>query len=131
MNKDTRFFTHKYSNNLFFPFLVGAAFAFGWTPCIGPILGSILTLAVLEENFNKTLLLLLFYSLGLAVPFIISGILLNKFLLFSKSFRKHALIVTKVGGVILLITGIAILTNQLQFLGFIMLEYFPSFGNIG
>ena len=131
MNKDTRFFTHKYSNNLFFPFLVGAAFAFGWTPCIGPILGSILTLAVLEENFNKTLLLLLFYSLGLAVPFIISGILLNKFLLFSKSFRKHALIVTKVGGVILLITGIAILTNQLQFLGFIILEYFPSLKNIG
>ena len=131
MNKDTRFFTHKYSDNLGFPFLVGAAFAFGWTPCIGPILGSILTLAALEENFNKSIILLLFYSLGLAIPFIISGILLNKFLLFSKSFRKHALIVTKVGGGILLITGIAILTNQLQFLGFFMLEYFPSLGNIG
>ena len=131
MNKDTRFFTQKYSNNLGFPFLVGAAFAFGWTPCIGPILGSILTLAALEESFNKSILLLSFYSLGLAIPFIISGILLNKFLLFSKSFRKHALIVTKVGGGILLITGIAILTNQLQFLGFFMLEYFPSLGNIG
>ena len=131
MNKDTRFFTHKYSNNLGFPFLVGAAFAFGWTPCIGPILGSILTLAVLEESFNKSILLLSFYSLGLAIPFIVSGILLNKFFLFSKSFRKHALIVTKVGGGILLITGIAILTNQLQFLGFFMLEYFPSLGNIG
>ena len=77
------------------------------------------------------LLLLLFYSLGLAIPFIISGILLKKFFLFSESFRKHALIVTKIGGAILLITGIAILTNQLQFLGFIMLEYFPSLGNIG
>jgi len=131
MNKDTRFFTHKYSDNLGFPFLVGAAFAFGWTPCIGPILGSILTLAALEENFNKSIILLLFYSLGLAIPFIISGILLNKFLLFSKNFQKHTIVATKVGGTILLITGIAILTNQLQFLGFIMLEYFPSFGNIG
>ena len=131
MNKDARFFTDKYSNNLAFPFLVGAAFAFGWTPCIGPILGSILTLAALEENFNKSILLLLFYSLGLAIPFIISGILLNKFLLFSKSFRKNALIITKVGGIILLITGAAILTNQLQVLGFYMLEYFPSLGKIG
>ena len=116
---------------IFAPILIGMAFAFGWTPCIGPILGSILTLAVLEESFNKSILLLSFYSLGLAIPFIVSGILLNKFLLFSKSFRKHALIVTKVGGGILLITGIAILTNQLQFLGFFMLEYFPSLGNIG
>jgi len=131
MNKDTRFFTRKYSNNLGFPFLVGAAFAFGWTPCIGPILGSILTLAALEENFNQSILLLIFYSLGLAIPFIISGILLNKFFLFSKSFRKHASIIRKVAGVILLITGIAILTNQLQFLGFIMLEYFPSLSKIG
>ena len=131
MNKDIRFFTDKYSNNLTFPFLVGAAFAFGWTPCIGPILGSILTLAALEENFNKSILLLLFYSLGLAIPFIISGVLLNKFLLFSKSFRKNALIITKVGGIILLITGVAILTNQLQVLGFYMLEYFPSLGKIG
>ena len=131
MNKDIRFFTDKYSNNLAFPFLVGAAFAFGWTPCIGPILGSILTLAALEENFNKSILLLLFYSLGLAIPFIISGILLNKFLLFSKSFRKNALIITKVGGIILLITGAAILTNQLQVLGFYILEYFPLLGKIG
>ena len=67
----------------------------------------------------------------MAIPFIISGILLNKFLLFSKSFRKNALVITKVGGIILLLTGIAILTNQLQILGFFMLDYFPSLGNIG
>ena len=50
MNKDIRFFTNKYSNSLTFPFIVGAAFGFGWTPCIGPVLGSIITLAALEEN---------------------------------------------------------------------------------
>ena len=125
MNKDVRFFTGKYSNNLTFPLLVGAAFGFGWTPCIGPILGSILTLAAIEDNFNKSLLLLTFYSLGLAIPFIISGFLIDKFLLFSKNFKKHILIFTKIGGVILLLTGLAILTGQLQVLGFFILEYFP------
>ena len=131
MNKDIRIFTDQYSSNLAFPLLVGAAFGFGWTPCIGPILGSILALAAIEENINKSILLLSFYSLGLAIPFIISGVLINKFLLFSKSFRKYMSIITKVGGTILLLTGIAILTNQLQVFGFFILEYFPLIGNIG
>ena len=131
MNKDIRIFTNQYSHNLAFPLLVGAAFGFGWTPCIGPILGSILTLAAIEENFSKSILLLSFYSLGLAIPFIISGILIDKFLFFSKNFRKYTSAITKVGGVILLLTGIAVLTGQLQVLGFIILEYFPSLGNIG
>ena len=131
MNKDIRFFTDQYSNNLAFPFIVGSAFGFGWTPCIGPILGSIITLAALEESIGKGILLLSFYSLGLAIPFIISGILIDKFLLFSKIFKKYISIVTKTGGIVLLLTGIAILTGQLQVLGFFILEYFPSLGNIG
>ena len=131
MNKEMRFFTNQYSDNLTFPFLVGAAFGFGWTPCIGPILGSILTLAAIEGNLGKSILLLSFYSLGLAIPFIISGILIDKFLLFSKSFKKYISIIIKIGGTVLLLTGVAILTNQLQVLGFFILEFFPSLGNIG
>ena len=131
MNKDIRIFTNQYSNNLAFPLFVGMAFGFGWTPCIGPILGSILTLAALEGNIGKGILLLSFYSLGLAIPFIISGILIDKFLFFSKSFKKYMSIITKLGGTILLLTGVAILTGQLQVLGFFILEYFPSLGNIG
>jgi len=131
MNKDLRIFTNKYNDNIAFPLIVGAAFAFGWTPCIGPILGSIITLAALEESVGKGVLLLSFYSLGLAIPFIISGILIDKFLLFSKGFKKYLSKVTKIGGIILLLTGLAILTNQLQVLGFFLLEYFPSLGNIG
>ena len=131
MNRDIRFFTEKYSVNLTFPFVVGAAIGFGWTPCIGPILGSIIALAALEENVGKGILLLSFYSLGLAIPFIISGVLINKFLLFSNNFKKYMSIILKVGGAILLLTGIAILTNQLQVLGFFILEYFPLLGNIG
>ena len=131
INKDIRIFTKNYSNNMTFPLIVGAAFGFGWTPCIGPILGSILALAALEENIGKGTLLLSFYSLGLAIPFIISGVLIDKFLLFSKSFKKYLSIITKVGGAILLLTGIAILTGQLQILGFFILEYFPTLGKIG
>ena len=131
LNSDTRFFTKNYNDNLIFPIIVGAAFGFGWTPCIGPILGSILALAAIEENINKSILLLSFYSLGLAIPFIFSGILINKFLFFSKSFKKYISAITKIGGAILLLTGIAILTGQLQVLGFFILEYFPPLGNIG
>jgi len=131
MNKDVRIFTSQYNNSMAFPFVVGAAFGFGWTPCIGPILGSIITLAVLEENISRSILLLSFYSLGLAIPFIISGILIDKFLLFSKGFKKYTSTITKAGGIILFLTGIAILTNQLQILGFFILKYFPSLGNIG
>ena len=131
MNRDIRIFNYQKSENLTFPLIVGVAFAFGWTPCIGPILGSILTLAAIEENLGRAIILLSFYSLGLAIPFIVSGFLIHKFMLFSKSFRKHISAVAKAGGFILLLTGIAILTGQLQVLGFFVLKYFPALGNIG
>ena len=131
MNKDTRFFTHKYSNNLGFPFLVGAAFAFGWTPCIGPILGSILALASTKEVIARGVLLLSSYSLGLAIPFILSGYLFQKFLLVSKNLKKKINLIEKIGGILLLLTGILITTNQLQTLGFFLLNYLPFLQNIG
>ena len=119
------------SQNLFSPILIGMAFAFGWTPCIGPILGSILVLASTEESLGKGILLLLFYSIGLAVPFILSGYLIQKFLIFSKNFKKNINKVSKIGGLILLITGILIITNQLQSLGFYLLNIFPFLQNFG
>ena len=119
------------SKNLFSPILIGMAFAFGWTPCIGPILGSILVLASVEESLFQGILLLSFYSIGLAVPFILSGYLIQKFLLFSKNFKKNINKVSKIGGVILLITGILIITNQLQALGFYLLNIFPFLQNFG
>jgi len=117
--------------NFFSPALIGMAFAFGWTPCIGPILGSILALAATEESINKGILLLFFYSLGLAIPFILSGYLIQRFLIFSKNFKKNINLVSKIGGIILLITGILILTNQLQTLGYYILNIFPFLQNFG
>ena len=131
LNQEKRFQTKNYSNNLFFPVLVGAAFGFGWTPCIGPVLGSILTLAAVESSIGKGILLLSFYSLGLAIPFILSGYGISKFLAFFKNFRKNIKVVSVTGGVILLITGILILTNKLQALGYFILEAIPILGNLG
>ena len=124
-------FNAKESKNILFPYVIGLAFGFGWTPCIGPILGSILTLAAIEETLIKAVFLLLIYSIGLAIPFVISGLLIQKFVIFSKNFRKNINLVSKIGGIILLVTGILILTNQLQILGFYLLEFFPFFQNIG
>ncbi len=113
------------------PIIIGMAFGFGWTPCIGPILGSILILASTTENISKGIILLFFYSLGLAIPFILSGYLIQKFLLISKNLKRNMNIINKVGGVLLLVTGILILTNQLQSLGFYILEYLPFLGKFG
>ena len=121
-NIDTSFFS---------PILIGMAFAFGWTPCIGPILGSILVLASTEESLSKGILLLSSYSIGLAIPFILSGYLMQKFLIFSKNFKKNINKVSKIGGGILLITGVLIITNQLQALGFYLLNVFPFLQNFG
>ena len=121
----------KTSKNIFFPFVIGLAFGFGWTPCIGPILGSILALAAMEETLLKAVTLLSFYSLGLSIPFVLSGYLIQRFLAFSKNIRKNINIISKVGGIILLITGLLILTNQLQTLGFYILNTFPVLQQFG
>ena len=130
LNYEKRIQTNS-NTNFYSPILIGMAFAFGWTPCIGPILGSILVLAATEESLNKGILLLFSYSLGLAIPFILSGYLIQKFLIFSKNFKKNITLVSRVGGIILLITGVLILTNQLQALGYYLLNIFPFLQNFG
>ena len=130
LNLEKRFEAKK-SQNILFPYVIGLAFGFGWTPCIGPILGSILALASIEETLSRAILLLSFYSLGLALPFIASGYLIQRFLLFSKNFKKNINIISKIGGIILLVTGILILTNQLQAIGFYIIKIFPFMQNFG
>tara|TARA_Y100001958_G_scaffold78803_1_gene53225 strand:- start:2110 stop:2817 length:708 start_codon:yes stop_codon:yes gene_type:complete len=124
-------FDAKNSKNIFFPYVIGLAFGFGWTPCIGPILGSILALASIEETLSRAILLLISYSLGLAIPFVLSGYLIQRFLLLSKNFKKNISLISKSGGIILLVTGILILTNQLQAIGFYIIEIFPFMQKFG
>ena len=124
-------FDAKESRNILFPYIIGLAFGFGWTPCIGPILGSILALASIEETLTRAILLLIFYSLGLAIPFVLSGYLIQRFLLFSKNFKRNINLISKSGGTILLVTGVLILTNQLQAIGFYIIETFPFMQKFG
>ena len=130
LNYEKRIYAEKKSG-IFSSLLVGMAFGFGWTPCIGPILGSILALASTEQSLNRGILLLAFYSLGLAIPFILSGYLIQKFLVFSKNIKSKMNIIMKTGGALLLMTGILIITNQLQALGFYLLKYIPILQNLG
>ena len=130
LNYEKRINAEKNSGK-FSSILVGMAFGFGWTPCIGPILGSILALASIEQSLNRGILLLFFYSLGLAIPFILSGYLIQKFMTFSKNLKKNINIISKVGGSLLFITGLLIISNQLQAIGFYLLEYVPILQNFG
>ena len=120
------------NNNSFFgPILLGMAFGFGWTPCIGPILGSILVLATTEESLARGIILLCFYSLGLAIPFILSGLLIQKFIGVSNKLKSKMKLIVNISGYLLLVTGVLILTNQLQALGFYLIEYFPILQKLG
>ena len=131
LNKNFGNFNIRYSNNLLFPFIVGIGFGFGWTPCIGPILGSILAFASMENSIYKGISLLSFYSLGLTVPFVLSSLLIKKFLIFSKSAKKYLDKIKKISGFILILTGILIITGKLQILGFYLIEYFPILQKLG
>ena len=130
LNYEKRLYTTS-NKTLLSSILIGMAFAFGWTPCIGPILGSILVLAATENSLSRGILLLSSYSMGLAIPFVLSGYLIQKFLIFSKNFKKNINKVTKIGGAILLITGILIITNHLQMLGYYLLDIFPFLQKFG
>ena len=131
LNQEKRIETQSYKDNYAFPLLVGAAFVFGWTPCIGPVLGSILALSATEASIGSGILLLSFYSLGLAIPFVLSGYFMNKFLTTRKGFSKYYGRVTKTGGAILLITGILIATNQIQVISYYILTMFPFLTTLG
>ena len=131
LNRDKKIDTGNYKDNFVFPFVVGAAFAFGWTPCIGPVLGSILALSATETTIVSGVILLSLYSLGLAIPFILSGYYMTIFLNSKKGFGKHYSKVKTGGGVILLITGVLILTNQIQVISYYILTTFPFLTKFG
>jgi cytochrome c-type biogenesis protein len=131
LNKNFGNYNIKFSNNILFPFIVGIGFGFGWTPCIGPILGSILAYASMENSIYRGILLLSLYSLGLAIPFVISSLVIKKFLIFSKKSKSYLNKIKKISGAILLITGILIVIGKLQIIGFYLIQFFPFLQKLG
>ena len=114
----------KLQNLSFFPLLVGMAFAFGWSPCIGPILGSVLAIAI-NDSVNGTLLLTI-YSIGLGIPFLIVGLMMGKLIILSKNLAKFSRYFQILTGLILILTGILIVNGTIQSLGFRLKSILPS-----
>ena len=112
-------------------YLMGLAFAFGWTPCIGPILAAILAIAASEATVAKGAGLLAVYSLGLGLPFLLAAFAVEPFAAFLARFRTHLATVEKAMGGLLVLTGIAFLTGSISQASFWLLELFPSLGKIG
>ena len=112
-------------------YIMGLAFAFGWTPCIGPVLAAILAVAGSEDSVGRGASLLFVYSLGLGIPFIVAAFAMERFTGFLKRFRKHIGIIEKVMGVLLVLTGIAFLTGSMSVLSFWLIENFPTLGKLG
>ncbi len=114
--KDTRFFSDEKPRGMLGSLTLGFAFAAGWTPCIGPILGGIIGLAATSGGWRSGLVLSSFYSAGLAVPFLLTGLGINRFLSFYKNFRKHLHKVEVLSGVILIMIGLLVMTNRVTIL---------------
>ena len=112
-------------------YVMGLAFAFGWTPCIGPILAAILAVAASEQTVAKGAGLLAVYSLGLGIPFMLAAFAVEPFAAFLTRFRRHLAMVERVMGGLLVLTGIAFLTGFVSQASFWLLELFPSLGSIG
>jgi cytochrome c-type biogenesis protein len=112
-------------------YAMGLAFAFGWTPCIGPILAAILAVAAAEQTVAKGAGLLAIYSLGLGIPFIVAAFAIEPFAAFLARFRKHMRRVEQAMGALLVITGIAFLTGSINFMSVWLLDTFPILGKIG
>ncbi|HEY6216431.1 MAG TPA: cytochrome c biogenesis protein/redoxin [Pyrinomonadaceae bacterium] len=110
--KDTRFFSDDKPRGIFGSAALGMAFAAGWTPCIGPILGGIIGLAATSGGWRSGLVLSAFYSAGLAVPFLITGLGINQFLSFYKGFRRHLHKVEVISGVVLIVVGLLVMSGQ-------------------
>jgi cytochrome c-type biogenesis protein len=112
-------------------YAMGLAFAFGWTPCIGPILAAILAVAASEQTVTKGAGLLAVYSLGLGVPFVAAAFAIGPFAAFLARFKRHLHRVEQAMGVLLILTGIAFLTGALTSVSFWLLETFPALSKIG
>ena len=129
--REARYRTEQTAASYVGAYVIGLAFAFGWTPCIGPVLAAILSVAGASESVGRGMELLAFYSLGLGLPFMLAAFSVDSFLGFSRRFRKHMLVLEKAMGVLLILTGIMFLTGWMQNVSYWLLENFPGLASIG
>ena len=131
LNRDTRYQIESYRPGIIGSYVIGLSFAFGWTPCIGPILGSVLSIAASSETVTYGIVLLLLYSAGLGIPFLLAAYAINGFMRFLTKIRNYIRVIEIFTGVLLVIFGILILTNRIQELAFFFIKYFPFLTQFG
>jgi cytochrome c-type biogenesis protein len=107
--------------------IVGISFAFGWTPCIGPILSAILLVAAQQESVNQGILLLSIYSLGLAIPFLLTALAINQFFVAFSKIRRHYHMIEIVSGLLMIVIGVLIFTNRFTIIAQWLTPYLPTF----
>ena len=131
LNREARFEGPAQAGTLGTSYLIGVAFAFGWTPCIGPILGAILALAAQEQTIGGGTLLLAVYALGLGVPFLVAAAFIGPFLRWARGFRRHMGLVEKGMGLLLVAVGLMMILGEFERLAWWLLETFPGLASIG
>lgn len=131
LSREARFQAGGKPANLGAAYVMGLAFAFGWTPCIGPVLGPILTLAGARDTVGEGALLLAAYSAGLGIPFLVASAFSGAFMRFLSRFRVHMGRVEKVMGGLLVVAGVLFLTGGMQSMAYFLLETFPALGALG
>jgi cytochrome c-type biogenesis protein len=128
--RDVRFRASAAPASFLGAYVIGLAFAFGWTPCIGPILSAVLTTAMNEASLGRGVGLLLVYSLGLGIPFVLAAVAIRPFLGLMQMFRRYLGAVEKAMGVLLIITGLLFLTGSINWFGQWLLETFPALASV-
>jgi cytochrome c-type biogenesis protein len=127
LDTEKRVQTERKPTSLLGALLVGVAFAFGWTPCIGPILGTILVMAGRKETISEGVLLLTVYSAGLGIPFLLTSIAVNRFFSASARIRKHYHAIEVASGALLIAIGVLIFTNQFTIIARYLEPYLPTY----
>ena len=131
LNREMRYQIESYRPGIVGSYVIGLSFAFGWTPCIGPILGSVLSIAASSETVMYGIVLLMLYSAGLGIPFLIAAYAINGFMKFLSRIRNYIRLIEIFTGLLLILFGILILTNRIQELAFFFIKYFPFLAQFG
>ncbi len=129
--REARFHPSARPSGLLGAYVIGLAFAFGWTPCVGPVLAAILFMAGSEDSVAQGAGLLAAYGLGIGIPFLLAAIFAGQFLRFAARFRRHVATVEKAMGGLLVVTGVLFITGSMSTLSYWLLEAFPALGTIG
>ncbi|WP_114966384.1 cytochrome c biogenesis CcdA family protein [Alkalilacustris brevis] len=131
LDREARFDAGDRGGSAFGAYLLGLAFAFGWTPCIGPILGAILSMAATEADVTRGTALLGAYAVGLGVPFLLAAIFVERSMTVMTRIKRHMALIERLMGALLLLVGVALVTGAFTAFSWWLLEMFPALGLIG